>query len=81
MSGAEEREYVVWSTYKVTGSAIVRAKSAAEAIEKSLNSTAEDRPEFYFSDPHGETKMRARWLRPADRTDPTGTAAGGEGSE
>lgn len=57
-----EREYVVWSTYKVTGTAIVRAKSAAEAVEKALDVTSE--VQFCFGEPHSETKMRARLDRP-----------------
>ena len=62
MSGAEH-EYVVWSVYKVTGEAVIRASSAAEAVEKGLS----DRDvKFFFSDPHSETKMRAKRIRRAD---------------
>lgn len=57
------REYEVWSTYKVTGRAYVRARSAAEAIEKALDVTADDAVQFEFGEPHSETKMRARWIR------------------
>ena len=31
-----EREYLVQSTYKVTGTAIIRARSAREAVEIGL---------------------------------------------
>lgn len=63
-------EYEVWSTYKVTGTAFVRARSAAEAVETALDVTAEDPVQFDFSEPHGETKMRARQVR---------SSPGGEG--
>lgn len=58
-----KREYEVWSTYKVTGTAIVTASSAAEAIEKALDITADDPVRFWFGEPHDETKMRARRIR------------------
>ena len=58
-----EREYLVWSTYKVTGEAYVMANSAAEAVEKALAIDADDRVEFIFSEAHSETKMRARLVR------------------
>lgn len=51
-----EREYLVQSTYKVTGSAIIRARSAKEAVEIGLS---EDTPKFNFSDAWGETRMTA----------------------
>ena len=54
-----EREYLVWSTYKVTGTAIIRAESASEAIKKGL-SAAEHEVVFEFSEAYSETKMRAR---------------------
>jgi hypothetical protein len=53
-----EKLYVVESTYKVTGTAWIRATSAREAIEKGLNPDEHD-VTFFFSDPHSETKMRA----------------------
>ena len=56
----KESEYEVSSTYKVTGVAYVKATSAAEAVKKSLDSSAADPVQFVFSEPHGETKMRAR---------------------
>jgi hypothetical protein len=62
-----ERDYIVESTYKVTGTAIIRATSAREAIAKGLDAESH-RAEgitFYFSDAWGETKMRAR---PVPRT-------------
>lgn len=54
-----EREYLVWSTYKVTGTAVILAGSASEAIEKGLNA---DELEiiFEFGEAYSETKMRAR---------------------
>ena len=54
-----EREYLVQSTYKVTGTAIIRARSAREAVEIGLSP---DTPNFNFSDAWGETKMTARLL-------------------
>jgi hypothetical protein len=57
---ADLHEYEVWSTYKVTGVAYVRAKTAAEAVEKALDVTADDPVQFIFGEPHSETKMRAR---------------------
>jgi hypothetical protein len=53
-----DREYLVMSTYKVTGTAIIRASSAREAAEKGLNAD-ELGIKFAFSDAWGETKMRA----------------------
>lgn len=64
------REYEVSSTYKVTGTAYVMAPSAQEAVEIGLNAAAPDAPEFVFSDPHSETKMRAHLVRrPAKEQD------------
>lgn len=57
-----EREYIVWSIYKVTGTAIVTASSAREAIAKGL-AAREHGVEFDFSEPHGETRMRAELVR------------------
>ncbi len=57
------REYEVSSTYKVTGTAYVVARSAAEAIERAQDVTADDPVQFYFGDAHSETKMRARLVR------------------
>lgn len=57
-------EYEVWSTYKVTGVAYVRAKTAAEAVERALDVTADDPVQFVFGEPWGETKMRARRATP-----------------
>ena len=51
-----DHEYIVSSVYKVMGTAIVSAASAAEAVEKGLNDPGVT---FYFSDPYAETKMRA----------------------
>ncbi len=62
MSTDTEREYEVWSTYRVTGVACIRAKSAKEAIEKGLRAHDLDIT-FDFSEPHSETKMRARRSR------------------
>lgn len=56
-----EREYLVYSTYKVTGSAVIAARSAREAAEKGLNAD-ELGIKFAFSDAWGETKMRAEPL-------------------
>ena len=71
-----EREYEVWSTYKVTGVAYVRAKNAAEAVEKALDITDDDQVQFYFSEPHSETKMRARRVpKPHEERDPAAGAA------
>lgn len=64
---AGEREYEVWSTYKVDGVAYVRAKSAREAVEKALDVTADDPVQFVFGEPHSETKMRARRVAPTTR--------------
>ena len=64
-------EYEVWSTYKVTGTAIVRARSAAEAVEKALDVGSEDHVEFIFGEPWGETKMRARRVNRPAAEDPT----------
>ena len=72
-----EHEYIVWSTYKVTGTAYVHAKSAAGAVEKALDICADDPVQFDFSDPWGETKMQARRVR---RTPPT-VATEGDGGE
>lgn len=58
------REYEVWSTYRVDGVAIVRARSAAEAVRLGLDTTADEPVEFVFSEPYGETRMRARLLFP-----------------
>jgi hypothetical protein len=58
------REYEVWSTYKVTGTATVRARTAAEAVEKALDVTADEPVGFIFGEPWGETKMRARLITP-----------------
>lgn len=57
------REYEVWSTYKVTGVAYVFAQSAAEAVERALDVSADDPVQFDFGEPHSETKMRARRVR------------------
>ena len=57
-----EREYLVHSTYKVTGTAIVTAKSAREAVEKAIDARAHG-VEFEFSEAHSETKMRAERVR------------------
>ena len=62
------REYEVWSTYKVTGTAFVRARTAAEAVEKALDVTADDAVQFIFGEPWGETKMRARLVTPPGQT-------------
>lgn len=59
----EEREYLVWSTYKVVGTATVRATSAEAAVEKALDVLADEPVQFEFSDPVHETKMRARRVR------------------
>ncbi len=61
--GERLREYEVSSTYKVTGSAYVMARTAAEAVEKALDTLADDPVQFGFSEPHSETKMRARLTR------------------
>ncbi|MBZ5736475.1 hypothetical protein K8Z61_18445 [Nocardioides sp. TRM66260-LWL] len=63
--GQQMREYEVWSTYKVTGVAYVRARSAKEAIEKALNADAHG-VETIYGEPHSETKMRARRLLGGD---------------
>jgi hypothetical protein len=55
-----EREYEVWSTYKVTGVGHVRAHSVAEAIEKALELGGDEPVIFDFSEPWGETRMQAR---------------------
>lgn len=57
-------EYEVWSTYKVTGVAYVRAKTAAAAVERALDTAADDPVQFVFGEPWGETKMRARRVIP-----------------
>lgn len=57
-----EREYLVSSTVKVTGEAVIKAKSAKEAVEKGLGNDPDFEPKFYFSDGHSETVMRARLL-------------------
>lgn len=64
-----EREYIVESTYKVTGTAIIRATSAREAADRGLDMDylAANDIKFYFSEAWGETKMRAR---------PVGAASG-----
>ncbi|MDN4174717.1 hypothetical protein QWY28_17280 [Nocardioides sp. SOB77] len=64
------REYEVWSTYKVDGVAIIRARSAAEAVRKGLDVSSDDPVEFVFSEPYGETRMRARLLFPPAPTQP-----------
>lgn len=53
-----EREYLVSSTYKVTGTAIIRASSAREASQKGIDAF-DHGIKFDFSEPWGETKMRA----------------------
>jgi hypothetical protein len=54
------RVYEVWSTYKVTGVAHVLAHSAAEAVRIGLDGDADGyAPQFDFTDPHDETRMRA----------------------
>lgn len=53
-----EREYLVSSTYKVTGTAIIRASSAREAAQKGIDAF-DHGIEFDFSEPWGETKIRA----------------------
>lgn len=59
MSG--RRVYEVHSTYKVTGTAYIIATSAAEACRIALDGDADGyMPQFYFSDPHHETRMQAR---------------------
>lgn len=66
------REYEVSSTYKVIGTAYVLARSAAEAIEKAKDLSADDPVQFYFDEPHAETKMRARRTATTeDGMDPT----------
>lgn len=57
----QEREYLVYSTYRVTGYAVIRAKSAREAAEKGLNAE-ELGIKFEFDDARNETKMRAELL-------------------
>ncbi|KMV17633.1 hypothetical protein ACT17_15245 [Mycolicibacterium conceptionense] len=61
-----EREYRVWSVYKVRGEAIVTASSAQEAIRKGLDPEIREAEgiEFFFSDAYGETAMRAELIRP-----------------
>lgn len=55
-----ERVYEVWSTYKVTGIANIVATSAAEAARIGREGYADGyRPDFDFSEPHSETRMRA----------------------
>lgn len=58
-----ERVYLVSSVYKVAGTAVVHARSAHEAVAKALDTTAEHPVQFYFSEPFGETKMRAKLIR------------------
>lgn len=67
MTSTNQREYLVWSTYKVTGEAYVKANSAAEAVAKALNA-AEEGIEFVFSEAHSETKMQARLVRRTEAT-------------
>lgn len=59
----KEREYEVFSTYKVTGVGYVKAHSAAEAVEKALDPLGSAPVAFVFSEPHSETKMQARLVR------------------
>lgn len=58
-----QHQYEVSSTYKVTGVAYVWATSAAEAVEKALDTGADDPVTFVFSEPLAETKMKARRVR------------------
>lgn len=60
-----ERDYEVYSVYKVVGWAIVRATSMEEAVQKGLDAERHG-VEFTFEEPYSETKMRARPLRPRD---------------
>jgi hypothetical protein len=59
--------YEVWSTYKVTGTAYVEAGSAKEAVE--MATAGDGKVQFDFSEPHGETKMRARRVRATKPTE------------
>lgn len=61
-----EREYRVWSVYKVMGEAIITASSAQEAIRKGLDPEIREAEgiEFFFGDAYGETAMRAVLIRP-----------------
>jgi hypothetical protein len=54
------RLYSVWSAYKVTGSALIEASSAAEAARIGRDGTLDGGfVEFDFSDAWGETQMKA----------------------
>lgn len=54
------RKYLVASTYRITGSAVIVARSAAEAARIGRDGYPDGtEPQFDFSDPHSETLMRA----------------------
>jgi hypothetical protein len=60
---SETKKYLVHSTYRVTGSAVIEAKSRAEAARIGRDGYEDGtRPLFDFSDPHSETKMQAVWV-------------------
>lgn len=70
MSDKGERVYLVHSTYKVTGSAHITARNAAEAARIGTEGYPDgSRPDFHFSDAWGETKMTA--VRLPQRREPT----------
>ncbi|WP_460867085.1 hypothetical protein [Nocardioides pakistanensis] len=60
--------------------AYVRAKTAAAAVERALDVTADDPAQFVFGEPWGETKMRARRvIPPAEKGDCVSVGFSGEG--
>lgn len=57
---SEPRKYLVASTYRVTGTAVIVARSAAEAARIGRDGYPNGaEPQFDFSEPHSETLMRA----------------------
>jgi len=66
------RLYEVWSVYKVTGSALVEASSAAEAALIGRQGTLDGgRVEFDFSDAWGETTMKAQRFKGSEKERPS----------